>query len=104
MNRPRLVRGLRILWSVWSGILCVLLVVLWVRSSWTVEVILFDIGGSRGVLGSVPGSFVIGFSENRWSPTWTRVSMPAEEWLGSFTGPQSPAPPSRFWGKFDYGP
>jgi hypothetical protein len=32
MNRPRLIRGLRIAWSVWWGILCVLLVVLWVRS------------------------------------------------------------------------
>jgi hypothetical protein len=26
MNRPRLIRGLRIAWSVWWGILCVLLV------------------------------------------------------------------------------
>jgi hypothetical protein len=32
MNRPRLIRGLRIAWSVWWGILCALLVVLWVRS------------------------------------------------------------------------
>src|SRR5262245_56059937 len=43
MTRPRLIRGLRIAWSVWWGILCVLLVVLWVRSYWfkdelTVEV------------------------------------------------------------------
>jgi hypothetical protein len=33
MDRPRL-RGLRIAWSVVCGILCVLLVVLWVRSYW----------------------------------------------------------------------
>jgi hypothetical protein len=32
MNRRHLIRGLRIAWSVWWGILCVLLVVLWVRS------------------------------------------------------------------------
>ena len=32
MNRPRLIRGLRIAWSVWWGIVCVLLIVLWVRS------------------------------------------------------------------------
>jgi hypothetical protein len=32
MDRPRLIRGLRIAWSMWWGILCVLLVVLWVRS------------------------------------------------------------------------
>src|SRR5262245_38425110 len=32
MNRPRLIRGLRIAWSVWWGILCVLMIGLWVRS------------------------------------------------------------------------
>src|SRR5262245_33160314 len=32
MSRPRLIRGLGIAWSVWWGIVCVLLVVLWVRS------------------------------------------------------------------------
>src|SRR5262245_61885524 len=32
MERTKLVRGLRIAWSVWWGILCVLLIVLWVRS------------------------------------------------------------------------
>jgi hypothetical protein len=32
MDRPRLIRGLRLAWSVWWGILCVLLIVLWVRS------------------------------------------------------------------------
>jgi hypothetical protein len=35
MERTKIVRGLQIAWSVWWGILCVLLVVLWVRSySW----------------------------------------------------------------------
>ena len=37
MNRLRLIRGLRIAWSVWWGILCVLLVMLWVRSYWWVD-------------------------------------------------------------------
>jgi hypothetical protein len=32
MNRPCLIRGVRIAWSVVWGILCVLLIVLWVRS------------------------------------------------------------------------
>src|ERR1700754_3010728 len=32
MDRPRLIRRLRIAGSVWWGIICVLLVVLWVRS------------------------------------------------------------------------
>src|SRR5262245_23379075 len=35
MSRPRLLRGLRIASSGWGGILCVLLIMLWVRSySW----------------------------------------------------------------------
>jgi len=32
MDRPRLIRGLRIAWSVVFGIICVVLIVLWVRS------------------------------------------------------------------------
>ena len=34
MDRPRLIRGLRIAWTVVFGILCVLLIVLGVRSYW----------------------------------------------------------------------
>src|SRR4051794_512322 len=34
MNRPRLVRGIKITWTVFCGIACVLLIVLWVRSYW----------------------------------------------------------------------
>jgi hypothetical protein len=37
MNRFRLIRGLRIGWSVWWGILCVLLIVMWVRSNWRLD-------------------------------------------------------------------
>ena len=34
MTRPRLIRGLRIAWSVWWGGLCGLLILLWVISYW----------------------------------------------------------------------
>src|SRR5262245_11014795 len=34
MERARVVRSLRIAWSAWWGIVCVLLAVLWVRSYW----------------------------------------------------------------------
>jgi hypothetical protein len=37
MNRPRLIRGIKITWSVCCGIACVLLLVLWVRSYWRVD-------------------------------------------------------------------
>ena len=39
MTRPRLIRGLRIAWSVWWGILFVLLIVLWVRSYWRMDIV-----------------------------------------------------------------
>jgi hypothetical protein len=39
MDRPRLIRGLRIAWSVWWGILCLLLIVLWVRSYWHMDIV-----------------------------------------------------------------
>jgi hypothetical protein len=44
MDRPRLIRGLRIAWSVWCGILCVLLIVLWVRSYWQWDQLSVPIG------------------------------------------------------------
>jgi hypothetical protein len=37
MRRDSVIRGLRIAWSVAFGILCVLLVVLWVRSYWQAD-------------------------------------------------------------------
>src|SRR5262245_48238569 len=39
MDRPRLIRGLQIAWSVWWGIVCVLLIGLWVRSYATVDIV-----------------------------------------------------------------
>jgi hypothetical protein len=39
MDRPPFIRGLRIAWSVAWGILCVLLVVLWVRSYWRMDIV-----------------------------------------------------------------
>ena len=58
MTRPRLIHGLRIAWSVWWGILCVLLIVLWVRSYWWFDVARIDpifktysIGGQSGAGG-----------------------------------------------------
>jgi hypothetical protein len=55
MNRPRLIRALRINWTAFCGIACVLLVVLWVRSYWRTDVIeirksqyLFTIASANG--------------------------------------------------------
>jgi hypothetical protein len=54
MTRPRLIRGLRIAWSVVWGIVCVLLIVLWVRSYYVAD----------SVYGHIPWTnFVAGGSE-----------------------------------------
>src|SRR5262245_33628800 len=47
MERTKLVRGLRIAWSVWCGILCVLLVLLWVRSYWWSNALVIHAFGGR---------------------------------------------------------
>ncbi len=56
MNRPRIVRRLRIAWTAFCGIATVLLIVLWVRSYWRNDIIfrvnkslvLTTIGSSSG--------------------------------------------------------
>ncbi len=63
MTRPGLIRGLRIAGTAFFGVLCVLLIVFWVRSTWSVEKIMFDIAGRPCTIGSLPGSLVVGFSE-----------------------------------------
>src|SRR5262245_40774927 len=62
MDRPRLIRGLRIAWSVWWGILCVLLVVLWVRSYWWRDEfgVLFSGDRRLALLQSHPGRLCAG--------------------------------------------
>src|SRR5262245_33287233 len=59
MDRPRLIRGLRIAWSAWWGILCVLLVVLWVRSYWRLQILEKRSGLEAVQISSVKGSIAI---------------------------------------------
>jgi hypothetical protein len=90
MTRPRLIRGLRIAWSVAWGILCVLLVVLWVRSySWV------DTAGGPiyadyefGV-SSLFGTVGISVAKN--NSAWGLITQPMDELWGNS---------SRIWGKF----
>jgi hypothetical protein len=58
MSRPRILRLLRSAWSVACGILCLLLIVLWVRSLWVADEFrygyvrsLYSIHSSYGVFG-----------------------------------------------------
>src|SRR6187551_611443 len=61
MNRPRLIRGIKITWTVFCGMACVLLIALWVRSYWywdwynsgTVARANITIGSTEGGLGII---------------------------------------------------
>jgi hypothetical protein len=88
-------RKLRIAWSVVWGILCLLLVVLWVRSYWWVEALYLPVPRYRAVgVGIIPGSlaFDIALSET----PWRTVHIPADDWLD-----ERDPPSSRFWGFFE---
>jgi hypothetical protein len=61
-------RKLRIAWSVGWGILCLLLIVLWVRSHWKWDALSFPQGG----ISSMAGSTVIGLGEG-WGGTDWRI-------------------------------
>lgn len=69
MDRPRRIRGLRVAWSVWWGILCVLLVVLWVRSYWHPDsVTSVDSNLVLSRLGSNCGVFFFGAADYKTTP------------------------------------
>jgi hypothetical protein len=72
-------RKLRIAWSVAFGIPCVLLIALWVRSYWIIEVITIPVASSRAVaMGSISGSVALSVL-NSPSP-WKTARIPANEW------------------------
>jgi len=60
-------RYLRIAWTVFCGIACVLVIMLWVRSYWRIDVA----SGSIGSIDSVQGSFTCCWWKER--PTWSNV-------------------------------
>jgi hypothetical protein len=57
MNRPRLIRGIKITWTVVCGIAFMLIVALWVRSYWWVDHIWRVSPNSELVLQTAPGTF-----------------------------------------------
>jgi hypothetical protein len=69
MNRPRLIRGIKITWTVFCGIACVLLCVLWVRSYWHADSITRvgnDLVLSR--LGTCYGIFFFAVADYKMTP------------------------------------
>jgi hypothetical protein len=81
MERAKVVRGLRIAWSVWWGILCVLLVVLWVRSYWALDFIRTRPIGTRQLYAmSGRGIVAIGSNDDPYGPQWEHTSY-ANAWI-----------------------
>jgi hypothetical protein len=74
MNRPRLVRSLKITWTAMFGLVAVLLCVLWVRSYWRVDSIRFPLSKNslaecwsiQGTIAVCGGTYQAGFFRGKW--------------------------------------
>jgi hypothetical protein len=80
MNRSRLFHSLRIAWSVAFGILCLLLIALWVRSYWRFDYVSGMATANRQVeVFAIQGRLVIGtWAETTFAP-WRRQSNPVSD-------------------------
>src|SRR5262245_50074032 len=94
MARRQITLWLRMAWSVWWGILCVLLVVLWVRSNWRIDSLVADSPGAEMfVIVSSRSGIGIAFAPDHtafWQANqWQLESNSIEDSLGLF-------PPTKF--------
>ena len=102
-------RKLRIAWSVTWGVMAVLLCVLWIRSYWWYERIVFGLGNNNGFHAShVVGQLrFIAFDDSNvngfWQPAnsvWGRAQWPVDEWRASESHKKDlPASPLGFGGR-----
>jgi len=89
-------RKLRIAWSVFWALACVLLIVLWVRSYWWVEeVSLPHIHTQTVQVGYGCGDIAISVINSGSVPN---VHLAADEWLRLLSLEPSLQPPSQVWG------
>jgi hypothetical protein len=89
-------RKLRIAWSVVCSIACVLLIVLWVRSYWIVDLIQKGTGSKSVNVYIEPGTIGVGILAELNPNSWTRSSMTADRYhvvVGTH-----PPRSSRVWG------
>ena len=75
MNRPRLIRSVRIAMSVVFGMLCVILLALWVRCYWRIDTLWGPITdhGQLAIV-SMQGQVSVGVNFNGGSAPWSIVS------------------------------
>src|SRR5262245_49372776 len=82
MERAKVIRGLRIAWTAFFGILCVLSIGLWVRSYWREDVLkapnanLFLVTTFSGKICLTMYSVPIPPSQSGWAPGWGYLSTP----------------------------
>src|SRR4051812_39579519 len=92
---PLRFRKSRIAWSVFWGLACVLLIVLWVRSYRWTEIVILPISSSCSFeLGHTPGTYGIGIITSAQPPQF--IQLPIED----SAQPRDPQLPSPIWGKF----
>ena len=100
MQSDKIVRSLRVAWSVWWGIVCFLFVVLWVRSYWWEDSCSVSFDGRRAygvwsIAGelrySTPGTF------QPYGPSWNTYVEPVNEIL------QRERRPPSIWSAFGFG-
>jgi hypothetical protein len=90
-------RKLRIAWSVWCCIACLLLIALWVRSYWVVDFIQGTWSGTKLVRIYIePGTIGVGVTNQSFRLPWTNSPMPASKYMEAVR--LRPNPPSRVWG------
>jgi hypothetical protein len=90
-------RKLRIAFSAACGVLCVVLIVLWVRSYWHTEFVWRRISVKWSLAaGSFPGAFGIGLQDSNLG--WGASRIPSELWMKFPSSP--PYNSSRVWGAF----
>jgi hypothetical protein len=97
MDRPRIRRLLRFAFSTLYGIVCLLLIVLWVRSYWTLDFVRVRPAGARQIyVLSGRGVIAFGINNDPYSPWW-EYSSHAGEWIAP-----SPAIPSHGFSFFRF--
>jgi hypothetical protein len=84
-------RKLRIAWSVFWGLACVLLIALWVRSYWWIEGLTAPISTNRAIqVGTLPGVVAVGVRHVQES--LHTLQRPVAQWRALHSGP------SQLWG------
>src|SRR5262245_45683102 len=95
-DRQRLFRGLRIAWSVGWGILCLLLVVLWMRSYWRIDILEMQSTRRLCKVSSGDGSVAIGVEHQLRNPS-LGLQLYSPQVICGFEMDGVPTVPSQQW-------